>query len=107
VVVENVFGILKKTFKELLHKLDLSVTFLLDVFTYYCLLHNLLRIEDDASIEHLMRIIELEANSLHENQLVNIAQDEPTNQQLDGEERFREKIWRQLTHYIGRQRSFT
>ncbi len=69
-MVENVFGILKKTFKELLHKLDLNVTFLLDVFTYCCLLHNLLKIKDDASIEHLMCIIELEANSLHENQLL-------------------------------------
>jgi hypothetical protein len=82
-VVETVFGILKKTFKELLHKLDLSVTFLLDVFTYCCLLHNLLKIKDDASIEHLMCIIELEANSLHENQLVNIAPNELTNQHLD------------------------
>ncbi len=82
-MVETVFGILKKTFKELLHKLDLSVTFLLDVFTYCCLLHNLLKIKDDASIEHLMCIIELEANSLHENQLVNIAPNELTNQHLD------------------------
>lgn len=91
-MVENSFGILKKTFKQLLHKLDLSVTFLLDVFTYCCLLHNLLRIKDDASIEHLMWIIELEANSLHEDQLVNIAQDELTNQHLNGEERFRIKL---------------
>ncbi len=82
-MVETVFGILKNTFKELLHKLDLSVTFLLDVFTYCCLLHNLLKIKDDASIEHLMCIIELEANSLHENQLVNIAPNELTNQHLD------------------------
>jgi hypothetical protein len=66
-----------------------------------------LRIEDDASIEHLMCIIELEANNLHEDRPINIAQDEPTNQHLDGGERFRKTLWRQLTHYIGRQRSFT
>ncbi len=70
-----------------------------------CLLCNLLRIEDDASIEHLMCIIELEADSLHEDQPINIAQDEPTNQHLDGKERFKKKLWRQLTHYISTQRS--
>ncbi len=91
-MVENAFGILKKTFKELLLKLDLNVIFLLDVFTYYCLLHNLLRIKDDASMEHLMCIIELEANILHADQPVNIAQDEPTNQHLDGEKRFRKQL---------------
>ncbi len=32
-VVENVFGILKKTFKELFHKSGLSVVFLPNVFT--------------------------------------------------------------------------
>jgi hypothetical protein len=91
-VVENVFGILKKTFKELLHKLDMNVTFLFDVLTYCCLLHNLLSIKDDASMEHLMCIIEFEANILHEDQPVNIAQDEPTNQHLDGEKRFRKQL---------------
>jgi hypothetical protein len=32
-IIKNVFGILKKTFKELLHKSKLSVVFLPNVFT--------------------------------------------------------------------------
>lgn len=79
-MVENVFNILKKTLRELIHKLDLSVTFLPDVFTHFFLLHNLLRIEDEANIEHLLHIIELEANTLHEDQPINIPQDETINQ---------------------------
>jgi hypothetical protein len=71
-MVENAFNILKKNFSQLLHNLDLSVTFLLDVFTYCCLLHNLLRIEDKTSIKHLP---------------INIPQDETINQRLNGEER--------------------
>jgi hypothetical protein len=55
-----------------------------------------------------MSIIELEANISHENQPhFNVAQDELANQQLKGEERSREFLWRQSIHYLGRQRSFT
>ncbi len=46
----------------------------------FFLLHNLLRIEDEASIEHLLHIIELEANTLHEDQPINIPKDETINQ---------------------------
>jgi hypothetical protein len=74
-VVDNAFGILKKTFKELMHKLDLSVTFLPNISTC-CLLHNLLKTNDEANIEHSFCIIELEVNNSHENQLVNIVQDD-------------------------------
>jgi hypothetical protein len=79
-MVENAFDILKKTLKELIHKSNLNVTFLPDVFTHFFLLHNLLRIGDEASIEHLLHIIELEANTLHEDQPINIPQDEKINQ---------------------------
>jgi len=41
-VVENFFNILKKTFQKLLGKINLHVTFVLDVFIC-CLLHNLLQ----------------------------------------------------------------
>lgn len=72
-VVDNAFGTLKKIFKELMHKLDLSVTFLPDISTC-CLLHNLLKTKDEASIERSFCIIELEVNNSHENQLVDIVQ---------------------------------
>jgi hypothetical protein len=41
-VVENSFNILKKTFQEFFGKINLHVTFVSHVLTYYCLLHNLL-----------------------------------------------------------------
>lgn len=41
-VVENAFGILKQTFRELLQKSDLSVTFLPDVIISCAILHNVL-----------------------------------------------------------------
>lgn len=71
-MVENAFGILKKNFKELMCKSYLNVIFLSNVFTYCCLLHNLLKIQDEVSIEHLLHIIELETNTLHEDQTINI-----------------------------------
>jgi hypothetical protein len=59
-VVDFFFEILKITFKELLGKSKLGVTFLLDVFIPCCLLHNLLRLEVESNIERLMRIINQE-----------------------------------------------
>ncbi len=56
-VVQNSFGILKITLRELLRKSKLGVTFLLDVFISCCLLHHLLRFEVESNIERLMRII--------------------------------------------------
>jgi hypothetical protein len=40
-MVDNVFGILNKTFWELLIRSYLHVYFLLNIFTYCCLLNNL------------------------------------------------------------------
>jgi hypothetical protein len=40
--VENVFGILKKTFREFLTKTNLHVSFMLDAFIACRLLHNFL-----------------------------------------------------------------
>jgi len=50
-IVENDFGMFKKTFKELMQKLKLHVIFLPNVFI--CLLHNLLKYEDDMNINWL------------------------------------------------------
>jgi len=58
-VVEISFNILKKTFQELLGKINLHVTFVPNVFTY-CSLHNLLQNQVDFQIEMLMHILELE-----------------------------------------------
>ncbi len=45
-----------------MHKSILNVAFILDVFMCCCLLHNMLRSEDEVSIRHLFHIIELEGN---------------------------------------------
>lgn len=42
VVVENAFGMLKQSFRELFTKSDLHVTFLPDVIVYCAILHNML-----------------------------------------------------------------
>ena len=46
-VVENSFGILKQCFYELLHVMELHVTFLPDVVVCCCLFHDLLLDVDD------------------------------------------------------------
>jgi hypothetical protein len=61
-IVENSFGILNKTFKEM-QKFDLHVTSLFVVCTCCCLLHNLFRFEDETNIAKLFCIIELEVNA--------------------------------------------
>jgi hypothetical protein len=56
-VVENAFGIIKKTFQELLTRSYSPMSFLPYVFTF-CLLHNLFRFPTKSNIQKLMRIIE-------------------------------------------------
>lgn len=57
-MVENAFGIFENKFKEFLHKSNLLVTFIFDVFTCCCILQKHLRNEDEANIEKLFCIIE-------------------------------------------------
>ena len=60
-VVENAFGILKGTFRELLLQTNLHVTTIPDVFCACALLHNLILGEKDVDIACLMRQLALEA----------------------------------------------
>ncbi len=57
-MVENAFGIFEKKFKEFLHKSNLLVTFIFDVFTCCCILQKHLRNEDEAKFEIFFCIIE-------------------------------------------------
>jgi len=50
-IVENAFGILKRKFRALLQNSDLQVSSILNVFSYCCMFHNLLKDESEASIE--------------------------------------------------------
>lgn len=103
-VVENAFGILKKTFRELQNS-ELHVAFLFDVFTCSYLLHNLLRSEGETSIVWLLWIIKLEVG-VHE-QRHHRAVYEPMNQAwIKGQERYGNVIWRELMLYLSRQKNF-
>jgi pentatricopeptide repeat protein len=72
-LIENVFGLLKHTFCELLVKSDLDVTFLYNVITYCCLLRNLLL---GQSIEDVERLLDLFCREGMELEIFN--NDEPT-----------------------------
>ncbi len=50
-LVLNAFGIVKIILLELLHKIDLHVYCLFDVFASYYILHNFIKNENDADIE--------------------------------------------------------
>jgi hypothetical protein len=41
-LIENAFGILKKASREILSKIELDITLVLDIFTYCCFLQNLI-----------------------------------------------------------------
>jgi hypothetical protein len=56
-VVENVFGILKQTFRELLVKSKLEVIFLPDVITCCAILHNILMGQSHNKVEQLMQVL--------------------------------------------------
>jgi hypothetical protein len=60
-IMKNALGIFEKTFQNLLTKFDLHVSFVLDVFYYYCcFLHTLLQSQIESNIKRLMWIIEVE-----------------------------------------------
>jgi hypothetical protein len=59
-VVENAFGLLKQTFRELLGKSSLRVTFLPDVILYCAILHNVLLEQSNADVEQLLEVLRLE-----------------------------------------------
>ena len=59
-VVENAFNILKQTFRELLGKSDLLVTFLPDVIIYCAILHNMLLGQSHQEVERLLQVLQTE-----------------------------------------------
>lgn len=56
-VVENAFTILKQTFKELLNKIELAMTFVPDVITDYALMHNMLLRQSTHDVDHLLQVL--------------------------------------------------
>lgn len=60
VVVENAFGLLKLTFRELHLKSDLDVCILPDVITCCAILHNLLLQQSHKAVERLLEVVRIE-----------------------------------------------
>ena len=56
-VVENAFGILKQTFRELLVKFELDVVFLSDVITCCSILHNISMGQSHNQVEQFMQVL--------------------------------------------------
>ena len=63
VVVENMFAFLKHTFRELLLKCDLHVTFIPDVVVACMILHNLLLKQSHTEVDKLFRVLQSECNA--------------------------------------------
>ena len=59
-VVENTFGLLKQTFRELLTKCDLHVAFLPDVILTYAILHNVLLGQSHEQVQNLLEVLRTE-----------------------------------------------
>ena len=57
-VVENAFGILKQTFRELLIKSDLDVAFLPDVILCCAILHNMLLGQSHEEVENFFQVLQ-------------------------------------------------
>jgi hypothetical protein len=60
IVVENVFGILKKTFCELHGKTNMHIATIPDLITCCSLLHNLLIDRGEINVEHVLNMLQEE-----------------------------------------------
>ena len=76
-VIENAFGILKQSFRELLDITDLHVTFLPDVVVCCCLLHNVLLGQTPDEVARLLKILQREGAlpEVDDNPLVDVEND--------------------------------
>jgi hypothetical protein len=57
-VVENAFGILKQTWRELLIKSDQGMTFMPDLIATCCILHNILLGQRPDDVARLLRVLQ-------------------------------------------------
>jgi hypothetical protein len=97
-VVENAFGILKQSWRELLQKTELQVTYLPDVITCCAILYNLLLRQTSADVERLLSILQAEGwnEECTDNEHAGVGEDVVEN--VDGRERPRGA---QLQHALG------
>ena len=93
-VVENAFGILKQSFRELHSATDLHVTLLPDVVVTCCILHNMLLGQSAEEVEALLAMLQREgmAPAVDDDPLEEAApggEDAPLRDEEDGEDKRR------------------
>jgi hypothetical protein len=59
-IVGNGFGIMKQMYEELLRKIGLRITIVLDLFSACCLFHNLILGRKKVDVEEFMQVIQIE-----------------------------------------------
>ncbi len=79
------------------------MTFLPNVCTC-CMLHNIFKCEDEIGITQLLHIIELKVDTHDERQQRTI-DDEMNQMQIEGQDKSKKTIHKDLTLYLDRQRN--
>ena len=106
-VVENAFGILKMTWRELLGKSELNVVYMPDVITACVILHNILRKQANEDLEALGAMVnnggveEADNDANSDTECYNVCDDEGPHSRVtnDGED-----LRHRLASYLGSQR---
>ena len=83
--MENAFGFLKQTYRELRSKSNLHVTFLPDVVVCCAILHNILLKQIHHDVERLLEVLRREANTSgeQEEEMRLAAATEPPEEQVE------------------------
>ena len=106
-VVENAFGILKMTWRELLGKSELNVVYMPDVITACAILHNILRKQANEDLEALGAMVDnggvedADEDTYSDTETYNVCDDEGPQSRItiDGED-----LRHFLASYLGSQR---
>ena len=106
-VVENAFGILKSTWRELLGKSELNVVYMPDVITACAILHNILRKQANEDLEAMGAMVnnggveETDDEAYSDTEIDNVVEDEIPHSRItnDGED-----LRHCLASYLGSQR---
>jgi len=102
--VENAFGKLKQTFKEVLKKIKFHITIVLDIFNFCCLFNNVILGRKKVDVEEFMRVIQFEAlqeDALNTNGLQHQFDD---NVHIESKELLGEQHHHDLEVYLATQR---
>jgi hypothetical protein len=90
-------------------KSNLQIYFVFNVFTC-CLLHNLLKYENETNISQLLWFIKLEATldeGIEIHVQVNVTKDLGVQTHIEGEEKLNDTLRKQLIKYLSRQQNIT